>query len=111
MPIHRQVHCLSVPEGGGGFPQLNTGFGFGKSLSFMAAGPAVERHWHRAEYQQTNLSITWRGFMLRTTGAIVVLLVGMCYSGPVAAQSPPSPNVSPPWEQGKAFSFVGVVDT
>src|SRR5262249_53833633 len=49
------------PEGGGGFPQLNMGFGFGKSLSFMAAGLAVENHWHRAEHQQINLSRTWRG--------------------------------------------------
>ena len=77
------------PEGGDGFPQLTMGFGFGKSLSLMAAGPAVERHWHRAEHQHTNLSITWRGFMLRTACAIAALLVGMCCSDPVAAQSPP----------------------
>src|SRR5262249_10831757 len=57
-------------------------------------------------------SRTWRGFMLRTACAIAALLVGMCCSDPVAAQSPPWPNMPPPpWEQGMAFSFVGVVDT
>ena len=42
--------------------------------------------------------------MLRTTGAIAALLIGMCYNDPAVAQSPP-------WEQGKSMSFVGVVDT
>ena len=49
--------------------------------------------------------------MVRTACAIAILLVGMSYNDPAGAQSSPRPTPPPPWEQGRAFSFVGVVDS